>query len=118
MSHRNPRQIRFNKETISGAQEQWRYQHTFFVLNTEAQVGIIQEKILRALGQCDELEELESGLLIPTGSLHGKLIALKSNTAEIRNKTQVYNTENWHYDRTLRPMNDVDFDTYCEQFRR
>ncbi|MBT7102589.1 hypothetical protein HN935_03710 [archaeon] len=118
MSQRNPRQIRYNKETISGAQEQWRFQNTFFILNTESQIRIIREKILGALGQCDELEELESGLLIPKGSLHGKLVTVKSNTAEIRDRRRVYNTEAWRYDRTLRSMNDVDFATYCEQFHQ
>ena len=114
---KNPRQIRFNKKTDTGDQALWKYQHTFFILNTTEQIKIIQGKILEALSQCDELEELESGILIPTKSLHGKLITLKSNTTEIKDRSRVYNTEAWHYDRTLKPMNDVQFDIYCDKFR-
>ena len=118
MSIRNPRQIRFNKGTNPGEQDLWRYQHTFFILNSREQIKIIQEKVLDELAPCDELEELESDIIIPKGVLQGKLITLKSNTTEIKDRARVYNTESWHYDRTLKPMSDVQFNEYCKQFRR
>ena len=67
----------------------------------------------------DELEELESGIIISRDSLLGKLITLKSNKGiiSLHDKTKIYATKKWYYDRALKPMSDIEFDNYAARFK-
>jgi len=119
----NPRQIRYNKRTDVSEQVDLRHQWTFFIVNARRESKDITQKIVNYFSShtdfsaCDELEKLESGIIVPEGSLFGKLITLKSNVGEIRDRSKIYNTKKWHYDRTLKPMSDIELDIYAMKFR-
>ena len=113
----SPRQIRYNLQTDTAAQNPLRHQWTFFILNSKRETGIIKQKIIQALSNSDNLVELESGVLVKEGALEGKLITLESEIGEIRTPYSVYASSKWYKDRTLGPMNDVEFAKYCEKYR-
>ncbi|MCD4771001.1 hypothetical protein K8R30_01125 [archaeon] len=121
----NPRQIRYNKQTDISEQIDLRHQWTFFILNARRESRDITQKIVNYFSShtdfsaCNELEKLESGIIIPKGSLFGKLITLKSNVGKMEAKdySKIYDTKKWHYDRTLKPMSDIELDIYAMKFR-
>jgi len=120
---KNPRQIRYNKLTDTSTQIGLRHQWTFFILNAKRESEDIKQKIINHFcsntdfSACDELEELESGMIIPQGSLLGRLITLKSNVGKMRteNRSKIYDTKKWYFDRRLRPMDDVGLDKYISR---
>ncbi|NPE26927.1 hypothetical protein HNV12_02905 [Methanococcoides sp. SA1] len=121
----NPRQIRYNMQTDTAEQELLRHYWTFFILNERREASRIQQKVINYFGgrdfaSCDELTELESGILIREGSLRGKLVTLKSNAGALppKAKEEIYATNKWYRDRTLKPMSDIQFDTYAARFKK
>lgn len=122
---KNPRQIRYNMQIDSSQQTITPCHWTFFILNAEREGSEIAQKISKYFSShtdysiCEELEELESGILVKKDSLLGKLITLKSNIADIRkrDRPQIYDTEKWHYDRRLGPMNYDKLNAYCDRLK-
>jgi hypothetical protein len=112
---RNPRQIRYKKITNTDYQTQWRYNWMFFILNSRRECKAIEDKLITAMAMCDNVVELESGILVPKSSLVGKLITLDTNVGELPPKRTIYDTPKWYHDRNLRSMNDVELQRYAEK---
>ncbi len=122
---KNPRQIRYNQKTDATEQLYLKHNWTFFIINAKREANEITQKILNYFSTntdfsaCDELEKLETGILIKKGSLIGKLLTLKSNTGIIKqeDRQKINATNKWYYDRTLKPMNDIELDNYATKFQ-
>jgi hypothetical protein len=114
MRYDNPRQVRYNMETSTDEQVAMRHQWYFFILNTPIEIGRIQQRILEELATCNNLIQLDSGVIVPKHSLHAKLIQFESNKGEIEDRKKIYNSEKFYQDRNLRPMNEIAFYRYID----
>jgi hypothetical protein len=114
---KNPRQIRYNWEIDTAEQASMRYRWAFLVLNSRRECDRIRDKIIEAMACCADMEELESGIVVPNGSLVGRLITLNSERGDIQDKNRIYNTGKWHKDRALGPMNDIELEVYVSRFK-
>ena len=112
----NQRQVRYNMVTDIGIQERMRHEWSFFILNSKTEIDRIQERILEHLAVCDDLNELDSGILIPKEYLHGRLITFKSEKGKIIDRSKIYDSNKFYKDRNLHPMNDIKFEKYCQKF--
>jgi hypothetical protein len=112
----NPRQIRYNMTTEPYEQAEWGHFWTFFLLNSRRECDRIQEKLLMALAPCGELEKTESGILVPKGSLVGRVITFASTKGRIIDPQAIYKTDKWYHDRGLHPMSGEQFGRYIERF--
>jgi hypothetical protein len=110
-----PRQIRYNKKTDTGEQVRQRHEWYFFILNAPREIERLEEKIITQFAPSSNYSKLESGVIVPKGSLHGKLITFQSDWGLIRNKWGIYEGR-FGEDRRLRSMNEDAFIKYLDQF--
>jgi hypothetical protein len=124
----NRRQIRYKKITDPSEQDKYlNHRWAFFILNTRREANEIVQKIFENFGSTNfrnyaEPTEQESEVLVKNkSSLRGRLLTLESNVGilEESEKRKIYNVlKNWHRDRRLRPMDEMEFIKYCQQFKR
>jgi len=99
--------------TLTGEQERQRHEWYFFILNTRAEAGKIQERILQYFAPCNEFFEMKSGRLISRNYLEGRLIQFRSDIGKIETK-KIY-LGRFLLDRNLKQMDDVKFSNYLQK---
>jgi hypothetical protein len=113
---RNLRQVRYNLETDVGEQIVQRHSWYFFIINTIPETERIKQRIITSLSICNELVDLDIGVIISRHSLHGRLITFKSEKGQVEDFSKIYDSSKIYKDRDLRKMNDVTFSRYVQRF--
>jgi len=123
----NPRQIRYSMATHISEDTLTPHYWAFFILNTEEEAKRIKQRLNNFFSLhtdfsiCQDMQTLESGILVKEHSLLGTLVTLKSSEGVMRerHRPQIYASENWHLDRNLKtePMTYEELNAYCDRLR-
>ncbi|MCH7850713.1 MAG: hypothetical protein IH845_03670 [Nanoarchaeota archaeon] len=123
------RQVRFNKFTHRGEQEELPHEWVFLILNQPQEISRIEERIYEELRKstpymdgiaCSDptIFDHENAVRRKTENLHARYLNFRSQAREILSFSNIYNSRKFYEDRNLKRFTDVEFDAYIASFQR